>query len=159
MRSEARYSSTRMRRGHGGGISRKITGKITGKVIGKIMRSAMVSFFVATTALIVSAATPGVASANQTDWSPPLNVDGSSELVSVSCASPLFCVAGDNGGAVLTYNGSLWSAPNQITEGGDLNVSCPTTTFCVAVGGGGGENTWNGSTWNGPGPVGSEFAT
>ena len=93
---------------------------------------------------------------SETDWSAPQNVDGSGEFTSVSCASSQFCAAVDIYGNVLTYNGSSWSAPDMITEGGILSVSCPSTTFCVSVGEGGGENTWNGSTWNGPGPVGTD---
>ena len=92
----------------------------------------------------------------ETDWSAPLNVDGSNLLTSVSCASSSFSAAVDLAGNVLTYDGSSWSAPNAITEGGILSVSCASTTFCVDVGEGGGENTWNGSSWNGPGPVGSD---
>ena len=93
---------------------------------------------------------------SETDWSAPQNVDGSGDFTSVSCASSQFCAAVDIYGNVLTYNGSSWSAPEMITEGGILSVSCPSTTFCVAVGEGGGENTWDGSSWNGPGPVGTD---
>jgi hypothetical protein len=123
---------------------------------GKFARVGVVALFFATTVMIFAAATPDVAAASQTDWSAPQNVDAPNLLTSVSCASSQFCAAGDNGGNALTYNGSSWSAPNQITEGGSLYLSCPSSTFCVAVGSGGGANIWNGSSWNGPSPVGSD---
>jgi hypothetical protein len=89
--------------------------------------------FVASAALVATAATPGVAAASQTDWSAPLNVDASNELTSVSCASPEVCMAVDETGNVLTYNGSSWSPSTNISEAGFLSVSCPTTTFCITV--------------------------
>jgi hypothetical protein len=121
-----------------------------------VVRVALATVFVAAMVMIVAAGTPNLAAANQTEWSAPLNVDGSTLIESVSCASSLFCAAVDQAGDALRYNGSSWSAPQQITEGDLYSVSCPSTTFCIAVGGGGGENTWNGSSWNGPNPVGSE---
>src|ERR1700723_2122912 len=96
-----------------------------------VLRVVAGTLFVAAMAAVGDAATPDVAAA-QTGWSAPQNVDGSNVLVSVSCASPSFCVAGDNAGDVLTYDGSSWSAPDQISEGGPLNVSCATATFCAA---------------------------
>lgn len=135
---------------------RRYTTRLRGPHQGNLIRVSLATLFVSTTVLIFAAATPNVAAAAQTDWSAPLSIDSSTTLASVSCASSLFCVASDNRGRVLTYNGSSWSAPNQITEGGFLYLSCPSSTFCVAVGSGGGANIWNGSSWNGPGPVGSD---
>ena len=123
---------------------------------GSVIRAAVVCLFVASTGMIVSAVTPSVAAASQTDWSAPQNVDGSNQLISVSCATPLFCAAVDLQGNVLTFNGSSWSAPDMISEGDLFSVSCPSASFCVAVGAGGAENTWDGSTWSGPGPVGTD---
>jgi hypothetical protein len=122
---------------------------------GRFVRVGVVSLFFATTVMIFASATPDVAAASQTNWSAPQNVDASNLLTSVSCSSSQFCAAGDNGGNALIYNGSSWSAPDQITEGGSLYMSCPSSTFCVAVGSGGGVNMWNGSSWNGPSPIGS----
>jgi hypothetical protein len=122
----------------------------------KVLRVGMASFFVAATVMIVAAVTPNVAAAAQTDWSAPVNVDPSTQISSVSCPSSLFCVAVDDEGDEVTYNGSSWSSPSGLTEGENLGVSCPSTTFCVAVGSGGAEETWNGSSWHGPGPVGSD---
>ncbi len=50
----------------------------------------------------------------------------------VSCAMASFCVAVDENGNALTYNGSSWSSDS--TPGGWLtSVSCPTASFCAAV--------------------------
>ena len=63
----------------------------------------------------------------------------------------------DSNGAVLTWNGSAFSAPASIaTEppvtgtnaSGLTGVSCPTTTFCRAVDSGGRVFAWNGTTWS-----------
>ncbi len=58
----------------------------------------------------------------------------------------------DNGGHVLTYNGSSWSAPRSVdpNEGYLSSVSCPTADFCAAVDNGGNVLTYNGSTWSSP---------
>ena len=124
---------------------------------GSVVRVTVAVLSIAATAMIVTAVTPGVSAANQTDWSSPQNVDGTNRLVSTSCASPLFCVAVDLSGNVLTYNGSSWSAPDMITDADLFSVSCPSAKFCVAVGGDGIESSWNGSSWSAPGPVGSEI--
>ena len=68
----------------------------------------------------------------------------------VSCATRTFCVAVDQLGNALTYNGSTWSTATALDPGwtADMTgVSCPTTTFCVAIDAGGHEYTFNGSTW------------
>ena len=59
---------------------------------GSVVRVTVAVLSIAATAMIVTSVTPGVAAANQTDWSAPQNVDGTNRLVSTSCASPLFCV-------------------------------------------------------------------
>jgi hypothetical protein len=83
---------------------------------GSALRLSLVTIFVAAAVLIVTAATPEIAAASQTDWSAPLTVDFHHEITSVSCAIPSFCVAGDNVGSVMTYNGSSWSEPMNISE-------------------------------------------
>lgn len=84
-------------------------------------------------------------------------------LTAVSCVPSGFCVAGDQSGDVLTYNGSSWSQPVRISRG-DLpeitRISCASSVFCIAAfqaaaGGPGGDwipkvSTWNGSTWSAP---------
>lgn len=53
---------------------------------------------------------------------------------SVSCPSSLFCVAVDETGDALTYNGSSGTAPAPIYSAEGLaSVSCPSASFCAAV--------------------------
>jgi serine/threonine protein kinase/uncharacterized Fe-S cluster protein YjdI len=72
-------------------------------------------------------------------------------LNSVSCLTPTFCVAVDNQGGALVYDGSRWSRPDS-TESSLDSVSCPTTTFCVAADGSraGSVLFYNGTTWSQP---------
>ena len=137
------------------GVPTSSTRLITAIRRGSSIRVAVVLLFVASTALTLTAVTPGVAAASQSDWSAPQNVDGTNAFTSVSCPQPLFCAAVDLQGNVLTYDGLAWSAPEMITEGDLFSVSCPSSTFCVAVGASGAENTWNGSSWSAPGSIGS----
>ena len=89
-------------------------------------------------------------------WSAPQSIDPiGSGLTSVSCATASFCVAVDNSGNALTWNGSSWSTPQTIDSkgilgGGLATVSCPTTSFCQAFDGFGNAVTWNGSSWSTP---------
>ena len=72
-------------------------------------------------------------------------------LTSVSCPSASFCVAVDNAGNALTYNGSSWSSPSNIDGSSSINsVSCPSASFCIAVDNAGNALTYNGSSWSSP---------
>jgi RHS repeat-associated protein len=67
----------------------------------------------------------------------------------LSCVSSTYCVAGDNMGHVLTYNGTSWSSAVLIDSGKMLNaLSCTSTSFCVAVDGAGRQLTYNGTSWS-----------
>ena len=69
----------------------------------------------------------------------------------VSCVSPTYCVAVNNAGDALTWNGTTWSAPTSVDGGGGLAaVSCVSTTFCVAVSSSGDYVAFNGSGWSLP---------
>jgi hypothetical protein len=72
-------------------------------------------------------------------WSAPSQIDGPGNLFkSVSCASSTFCVAVDDEGDEMTFNGNSWSLPQKIFSGELFQISCPTNGFCVlAVLGGG----------------------
>jgi prepilin-type N-terminal cleavage/methylation domain-containing protein len=75
----------------------------------------------------------------------------SGSMSSVSCASSTFCVAVDDNGYVLTYNGSSWSNAQDVdaTRGSELlSVSCPSSTFCIATDNGGHAITYDGSSWS-----------
>jgi hypothetical protein len=104
-------------------------------------------------------------------WFAPVHIDsasGGNTLTSVSCVSPTFCVAVDNGGNnsdghALYFDGVRWSAPALMDtdEYGPVSVSCPTSSFCMAVDGSAGTNgggsalMFNGHTWTAPAPVSS----
>ncbi|MGA2761668.1 MAG: hypothetical protein ABSF08_15275, partial [Candidatus Cybelea sp.] len=52
----------------------------------------------------------------------------------MSCTSSSYCVATDNDGNVLTYNGTSWSADQDIDSTRTLNaISCVSPSSCVAV--------------------------
>ena len=81
-------------------------------------------------------------------WSPSQLIDGGNKLDSVSCPSSTFCMAVDNRGDAVTWNGQIWSSPVSLASSITLNsVSCPTTSFCAAVDSTGDAFTWNGSSW------------
>jgi RHS repeat-associated protein len=68
-------------------------------------------------------------------WGSPFAIDGTKELDSVSCptTTDTQCVAVDDVGDVVTYNGTTWIS-TDIDSTRPLNsVSCPTTSFCDAV--------------------------
>jgi hypothetical protein len=100
-------------------------------------------------AAVLFAAPP--ASAAGPVWGSPVAIDPGNQLTSVSCPSGSFCVAVDNQGHAVTFNGSSWSKPTSIDPGNDLgSVSCPSASFCVAVDNHGNAVTFNGSSWSTP---------
>jgi hypothetical protein len=111
-------------------------------------------------AVIIASVVGGVGSAAfaTNGWSAPYRIDHhmivrntSFDLDAVSCASVSFCVAVDNEGRALTYNGSTWSTATRIESPEILeSVSCPSATFCVAVDEAGNALTYNGATWSAP---------
>ena len=97
-------------------------------------------------------------------WSQPSKIDNPQDAPdAVSCASATFCVAVDQRGNAVTYDGQFWGTPQSIDPphqyrvdgqqrigGGYLHaVSCVSSTFCVAVD----SNfalVFNGSAWSQP---------
>ncbi len=73
-------------------------------------------------------------------FDPNINGNGGS-MTGVSCTSSTFCVAVDNAGYGLIYNGTTWSAPVLLDAAGPglrggsfaMKVSCPAQGFCVVV--------------------------
>ena len=86
---------------------------------------------------------------NNGQWSEPMSVDpqvvgigpvfgnGNHNFFSVpdsaTCVSPSFCMAVDEEGDALIYNGQTWSGPAKVDPSNFTDVSCPTTSFCVGV--------------------------
>ena len=86
-------------------------------------------------------------------WGSPTSVDpNGGGFNSVSCPSSSFCVAVDEAGNMVTFNGTSWSAPTSIDPGGGVmtSVSCSSASFCVAVDMDGNAVLFNGSTWSAP---------
>ena len=80
-------------------------------------------------------------------------------MASVSCSSPRFCAAVDNGSNAFTFNGISWSPARAIDPGNQLStVSCPSARFCAAVDYGPNVVTFNGSAWTAPVTIDSEAA-
>jgi hypothetical protein len=72
-------------------------------------------------------------------------------MASVSCSSPRFCAAVDNGSNAFTFNGTSWSPAAVIDPGNELStVSCPSARFCAAVDYGPNVVTFNGTAWSKP---------
>ncbi len=85
-----------------------------------------------------------------TSWGNPLSIS-TSGLTSVSCPFVAFCMAVDQGGNVLSYNGTSWSSPTLIDPVSVLSsVSCPFVAFCMAVDQGGNALSYNGTFWSSP---------
>ncbi len=85
-------------------------------------------------------------------WSQPVTVDGSP--ASVSCPDQSFCMAVDYGGRALSYDGSIWTAPQPVDLGAGLtSVSCPSTTFCMAVDSDGRALSYDGTGWSAPASI------
>ena len=87
-------------------------------------------------------------------WSNPVAISPSgsgvdSEVASVSCATPSFCLAALGSYGIITYNGTSWSAPVQF-NGSDIiwGVSCASISFCVAADQSGYLFEYNGQGWS-----------
>ncbi len=101
-------------------------------------------------------ATSPTPAASSASWSSPVSIDPTGNgITSVSCPVATFCMAVDNDGNALTYNGSGWSPPLLVASSGVhlYSVSCASPSFCMAAGSGGYALSYNGSTWSTPSQV------
>jgi RHS repeat-associated protein len=82
-------------------------------------------------------------------WSSAASADSGHVIEAVSCPTTSMCVAVDNHGQALQWNGSTWTATSSMEDGTNPieAVSCPTTSMCMAVDNGGNADLWSGSTW------------
>jgi hypothetical protein len=98
-------------------------------------------------------------------WTGLHKVAGAGALYAITCRSSSFCVAvgtahphwnGDVGGEVVVYDGTSWSAPEEVDpKGGGLQlVSCASPSFCVAVDATGMSLAYDGSSWGAPRRIG-----
>jgi RHS repeat-associated protein len=99
--------------------------------------------------LLVSTTDPN-SNVSQVAYSPIVsNIDSTNHINSISCTSDSFCIAVDNVGNALIYNGSAWSSSTIDSNQSLSSVSCVTPVFCIAVDQGSPANAfmYNGSTW------------
>jgi transcriptional regulator with XRE-family HTH domain len=96
---------------------------------------------------------------NGSRWSPAPSINDPAPttqtgVASVSCSSPSFCAAVDNGSNAFTFNGAAWSPAAAIDPGNQLStVSCPSASFCAAVDYGPNVVTFNGASWSKPSAI------
>jgi hypothetical protein len=81
-------------------------------------------------------------------------VDPGQTVYSISCLSARFCIAVDDIGQALVFNGATWLLDtDRIFPGtGFLPgfVSCASTRFCLAVSVNGYAASWDGRAWSAP---------
>ncbi len=101
-------------------------------------------------------ASPRTAASNSS-WLPPSQVTATGRLASISCPTATHCLAVDEIGNVMSWNGTAWSAPQAVdpSGGGLTSVSCPSPYFCAAVDENSNAVTFDGSTWSQPSAIGS----
>ena len=81
----------------------------------------------AVTSTIFAAGLAAPAAASPTGWSQGRLIDPlRGQPTSVSCPTATFCVAVDQSGYALTYNGTSWSSPEEIDPGNILE-----SVFCL----------------------------
>lgn len=66
-------------------------------------------------------------------WGAPVVSDPHFGLTDVACASAHMCMAVDDGGNAIRWNGRTWSRPQHVGTLLDA-VACPTASHCLAVG-------------------------
>jgi hypothetical protein len=109
--------------------------------------------------MAVDAQDPSVFVFNGSTWSPAPGIKDPAPntrvgMASVSCSSPSFCAAVDNGSNAFTFNGTSWSRAVAIDPGNQLStVSCPSASFCAAVDYGPNVVTFNGVSWSKPSAI------
>ncbi len=84
-------------------------------------------------------------------WTPRQVLDPGRQLDAISCPSRSFCVAADDTGAIMVWNGTRWAGPTQVVPaatqypGIGVSVSCPSAQFCMVMNADGDYATFNGS--------------
>ena len=81
-------------------------------------------------------------------WTGPVHVPGEKQLDAVSCATPSFCMAGDEEGDIAEYKAGSWGTPMLVASGEQItSVSCPLETFCAAADSGKRVYTYKAGLW------------
>jgi len=93
-------------------------------------------------------------------WSAPTVIDRTYTMNAVSCTSATQCMASDDVGDTVGYNGTTWSRFDSIDGNASLtDVSCGSATYCKAIDLEGNVMTYDGSSWNKPTSLSSRHAT
>lgn len=100
-------------------------------------------------AIGIATQSPPVDAAVASGWSGPTDID-SNALTSVSCPTVSFCMAVDDDGNAVEYDGASWSSLSNIDINALSSVSCTSSSFCVAVDNQGNALTFDGSSWSVP---------
>lgn len=87
-------------------------------------------------------------------WSRPSRLTGVRSLGAVSCPSASFCMA-VGGAQAVAYVDGVWTAPQMINPGANVNsglgtVSCGSAAFCMAGTDDGRAFMYDGRTWSAP---------
>ena len=86
-------------------------------------------------------------------WTPRQLLDPGRQLDAISCPTRSFCIAADDSGSVMLWNGSTWTGPPHVIPaatqytGVGVSVSCPDDRFCMIMNADG-----DYATYTGPGP-------
>ena len=73
-------------------------------------------------------------------------MDVGNAFTAVSCASPAFCAATDDGGNGAVLTGGTWTVAPMGTTARAL--ACPVAGFCLATNGSGGAVSYHDGTWS-----------
>jgi hypothetical protein len=88
-------------------------------------------------------------------WTPVQTIDPQGGLDSISCPTATFCMAADESGSVLQWDGGSWSAPARVLPaatqytGDPTTVSCSDQNFCMVLNGDGDYATYSAPANNG----------
>jgi hypothetical protein len=89
---------------------------------------------------------------NGSTWSAPKDLaSGTDRSAVVSCATTTMCVAVDEGGVSVRFDGSSWrplSASQTYSLSTVVDLACPATTFCAGLLNDGSVASFNGASWN-----------
>jgi len=90
-----------------------------------------------------------LANTSRAGWSAAAATGDTHPINSVSCPTASLCMAVDNAGDYLDWNGSSWSSVASVGDSGRPleSVSCPSPSACMAVDNHGNAVSWNGSSW------------
>jgi hypothetical protein len=91
-------------------------------------------------------------------WSPPEIVDrataGQGTPAAVSCVNATFCMAVDDGGNAIVFNGRAWSHAVSIDRGQQFDgISCASSSFCAAVDSDGNAVLYDNGKWGRPADI------